>query len=53
MRIVLVAFVVGCGSAKIPPPYSEQELRQRCERHGDVWHEDDLMGGFCETPSMM
>jgi len=49
---VLVAFLLGCGSAQIPPPYTERELAQRCERHGGRWHDDDL-GGFCETPSMM
>jgi len=49
----LVVFLLGCGSARIPPPYTERELEQECERHGDRWHKDDLRGGFCETPSMM
>ena len=49
----LVVFLLGCGSARIPPPYTEGELKQECERHGFRWHEDDLRGGFCETPSMM
>ena len=49
----LVVFLLGCGGARIPPRYTERELKQQCERHGFWWHEDDLRGGFCETPSMM
>lgn len=50
---VLVALLLGCGGVKIPPPYTERELTQQCERHGGWWREDDLRGGFCEMPSMM
>jgi hypothetical protein len=27
---------------------SHQELKTICERRGGWWHDDDLMGGFCE-----
>lgn len=55
-RIVLGALVpllLGCSSVEIPPPYTRQELKQECERHGGWWREDDLRGGFCEYSSMM
>ena len=45
------AFVmpVGCSSVPIPPTYTPEELKAQCERQGSgVWHQDDLMGGFCE-----
>jgi hypothetical protein len=32
----------------IPPTYTQQELKVICERRGGWWHDDDLMGGFCE-----
>jgi hypothetical protein len=38
----------GCSSVPIPPTYTQAELRARCEMRGGVWHDDDLMGGFCE-----
>ena len=47
----LVAFLLGCGSVKVPPPYSQQELKERCDGRGGRWHEDDLAGSFCEPPS--
>jgi len=50
---VLIASLLGCSSVKIPPPYTEQELKRECERHGGWWREDELRGGFCEYPSMM
>jgi len=45
----LIALLSGCSSATIPPTYTEQELKARCERQGDRWVADDLGGGFCET----
>ena len=40
--------VAGCSSAPIPPPYTQAELKAMCERRGGWWHDDRLMGGFCE-----
>ena len=43
------AALTGCSSVPIPPTYTQEELKARCERQGSgVWHQDDLMGGFCE-----
>ncbi len=46
----LVALVAGCSTAPIPPPYTQQELKERCERLGGWWHEGFLTDGFCEYP---
>ena len=35
----------------IPPTYTQAELKAICERRGGWWHDDDLMGGFCEYQS--
>ncbi len=48
---VLIVFLVGCGGASIPPLYTQEELKQECERRGGWWHADQLMGGFCEFQS--
>ncbi len=48
---VSLAFLLGCGGARIPPPYTAEELKQLCQRRGGWWHEDDLRGGFCEYQS--
>ena len=45
----LIALLLGCGSVKNSPTYTEQEMKERCERQGDRWITDDLRGGFCET----
>jgi len=53
-RIVLalsLAFLLGCGSATIPPPYTPEELKQQCQRQGGWWRDDNLRGGFCEYQS--
>ena len=46
---VLIALPLGCGRAKIPPTYTDQDLKERCERRGDRFITDDLRGGSCET----
>jgi hypothetical protein len=39
----------GCATIPIVPPYTQEELRDRCERQGSGWwHPDDMMGGYCE-----
>lgn len=48
---LLGASLAGCAAGAIQRPYSEQELRERCERQGGWWHPDELMGGFCEYQS--
>ena len=41
--------LAGCSSMPIPPTYTQEELKAKCEqRGGGRWHPDDLMGGFCE-----
>ncbi|HEV8439178.1 MAG TPA: hypothetical protein VGT40_13870 [Methylomirabilota bacterium] len=49
--LVLVAFALGCSSVPIQPAYTEQQLKQECERRGGRWHANDLRGGFCEYNS--
>lgn len=48
--VTLVAVLAGCGTVPIPPTYTQQELKQRCERLGGWWHEGFLTDGFCEYP---
>lgn len=53
MRLVLatlVATLAGCSTVPIPPTYSQEELKERCERLGGWWHEGFLTDGFCEYP---
>jgi hypothetical protein len=50
---VLAILLLGCSTEKIPPPYTQDELRQRCESRDGRWHADPLHGnGFCEYDSM-
>ena len=46
-----IALLPGCGSERIAPPYTEEELRGQCVRQGGWWHDDSLRGGFCEYQS--
>jgi hypothetical protein len=46
----LVAVLPSCSTAPIPPTYSQQELKQQCERLGGWWHEGFLADGYCEYP---
>jgi hypothetical protein len=41
----------GCSTVPIPPTYTQAELKAICERRGGWWHDDNLMGGFCEYQS--
>jgi hypothetical protein len=47
---MLIAVLAGCSTVPIPPTYSQQELKERCERLGGWWHEGFLTDGFCEYP---
>ncbi len=46
----LVAVLTGCGSVPIPPTYSQEDLKRRCELQGGWWREGFLTDGFCEYP---
>ena len=48
---IVLALASGCSSVPIPPPYTQEELQQRCERVGGWWRPDNLMGGYCENES--
>ena len=48
---IVLALASGCSSVPIPPPYTQEELRQRCEHVGGWWRPDALMGGYCELES--
>jgi hypothetical protein len=60
-RILFTALIIGgagatavaCSTVPIPPTYTQAELKAICERRGGWWHDDDLMGGFCEYQSAM
>jgi hypothetical protein len=46
---ISLAALAGCATQAITPTYTQEELRNQCERAGNgVWHPDALMGGFCE-----
>jgi len=49
--VVALLGLAGCAGGVVPKPYTEQELRDRCERQGGWWHVNDLVGGFCEFQS--
>ena len=48
---ILLGLASGCSSVPIPPTYTQDELKQRCERVGGWWRPSTLMGGFCEIES--
>jgi hypothetical protein len=50
---IAIAALAGCASGPIPPVYTQDEQRARCESHSGWWHADDLVGGFCENNSQM
>ncbi len=37
----------GCSSTPIPPTYTEEELKRRCEMRGGWWR-GQLIPGYCE-----
>jgi hypothetical protein len=53
--MVLIALLLGCGTARIEPPYTEVELKAICERRGGWWHDGTIREGFCEyqTPGFL
>jgi hypothetical protein len=46
--VLTVSLLIGCSSVPIPPTYSQDELRVRCERQRGWWHSNGARGGYCE-----
>ena len=42
------AALIACTTAPIPPTYTQDELKARCDRQRGWWRPDDLMGGYCD-----
>jgi len=40
--------LIGCSATAIPPPYTQDELKDLCERRGGRWHNGDPMRSYCE-----
>ena len=40
---IAIAALAGCASGPIPPVYTQDEQRARCESHSGWWHADDLV----------
>jgi len=51
--VVVALTMAGCSTVPVPPTYTQDELKEICERHGGWWHRDDLEGGFSEQDSRM
>ena len=55
--VILLAMSLGSGCAGLatphPPTYTQAELAAICQRNGGWWHDDSLMGGFCEYEGPM
>jgi hypothetical protein len=51
----MVAVVLtGCATgAPVPPTYTQEELRVRCERQTGWWRPDGQFGGLCEYGGQM
>lgn len=46
---IALVMLAGCSSMPIPPTYTQEELKTKCERQGSGWwHPDGVTGGFCE-----
>jgi len=52
LSTTLCGIVLGsCSTAPIPPPYTQEELKVRCESRSGRWHDGDPMTSFCEYDS--
>ena len=51
MRLSLGMALLASGCAGAAPPYTEQELKVRCENNGGIWHPSLERAGFCEFQS--
>ena len=40
--------LMGCSSAPIPPTYTQDELKARCESRYGQWYDGDPMRSFCD-----
>jgi len=51
MRLSLGVALLASGCAGASPPYTEQDLKARCESNGGIWHAALEREGFCEFQS--
>ncbi len=48
MRLSLGVALLASGCAGASPPYTEQDLKARCESNGGIWHAALAREGYCE-----
>jgi hypothetical protein len=46
--VLVSTILTSCTMTPIPPPYTQDELKDQCERHGGRWHDGDPARSFCE-----
>jgi hypothetical protein len=51
VRFSLGVVLIAAGCVAASPPYSERDLRVRCESNGGRWHAALKREGFCEFQS--
>jgi hypothetical protein len=51
MRLSLGMALLASGCAGAVPPYTEQDLKVRCESNGGIWHASLEREGYCEFQS--
>jgi hypothetical protein len=45
---VTSAAVIACTTTPIPPAYTQDDLKAKCDRQRGWWRPDELMGGYCD-----
>jgi hypothetical protein len=48
LGLVTVALIACTPAAPIPPTYTQDDLKARCDRQRGSWRPDELMGGYCD-----
>jgi hypothetical protein len=48
LGLVTVALIACTPAAPIPPTYTQDDLKARCDRQRGWWRPDELMGGYCD-----
>jgi len=51
MRLALGMALLASGCVGASPPYTEQDLKARCESHGGIWYAALEREGYCEFPA--
>ena len=51
MRLSVAVTLLASGCAGAAPPYTEQDLKARCESNGGIWYAALEREGYCEFPS--